>query len=181
MTSTLQRPIRPASALAFLWPRCAALIAMAALAAVPALARAHPPCCVQCVNPAGKNIPQAGSLPTCTPFPPTNAPKAGQNPDGFFLVGSLPPPNEPQVCGTGTADVTLIDLGTGMTFPGGNGPGNTFVNGTLIKYTQAPGTKFPDTDKMAGVVEFHLKGAGDLEVCTADSGCVTCLVPPPPK
>jgi hypothetical protein len=144
------------------------------------------------VNPHGQNIPQAGSLPTCTlddvTFPPTNAPTAGQNPDGFFFVGTTPTGAPGEVCGTGTSDVTLIDLGTGLTFPGGNGPGGSFLNPTKIKYTQAPGTKLPDTDKIgskngqAGAVDFHLKGAGDLEVCSADGGgCTTCLVPPPPK
>jgi hypothetical protein len=139
------------------------------------------------VNPHGENIPQAGSLPTCTPFPPANGVNAGQNPDGFFLVGTTPTGAPGEVCGSGTVEVTLIDLGTGLTFPGGSGPGGSFPSGTTIKYTQAPGTKIPDTDKIgstngqAGAVDFKMKGAGDLEVCSVDGGCVTCLVPPPPK
>jgi hypothetical protein len=141
------------------------------------------------VNPHGQTIPSAGSLPTCPigTIPTTNASNAGENPDGFFFVGTE---NQNGVCGLGTADVKLIDLGTGLTFPGPINPPTPgeFANGTTIKYTQAPGTKSLDVDKIgskngqAGAVDFHLTGAGDLEVCSADgSGCVTCLVPPPPK
>jgi hypothetical protein len=188
MTSFLPRPVQLTSRSGFHWLRLATFIAMAAFMTVPRLARAHPPCCVQCVNPHGHTIPSAGSLPTCTigSIPTTNAFKAGENPDGFFLVGTTNG-EEGAACGSGTSDVVLIDLGTGLTFAG-PGPGSDFFNGTTIKYTQAPGTKFPDVDKIgstngqAGAVEFHLKGAGDLEVCSVeDKTCITCLVPPPPK
>ncbi len=180
MTSFLRRTVRPASV---------AFIAVVALMAAPRLARAHPPCCLQCVNPHGDTIPSAGSLTACTvgTLPTTNASKAGENPDGFFQVGTSDGLGGACVT-TGTSDVVLIDLGTGLTFTGGNGPGGDFLNGTTIKYTQAPGTKFPDTDKIgstkgqAGAVDFHLKGAGDLEVCSVElKTCITCLVPPPPK
>jgi hypothetical protein len=171
------------------WIRHAAFIAIVAVMVVPRLARAHPPCCLQCVNPDGDTIPSAGSLPPCTigSLPTTNAFKAGENPDGFFQVGTSDGIGGACVS-TGTSDVVLIDLGTGLTFAG-PGPGGDFFNGTTIKYTQAPGTKFPDVDKIgstkgqAGAVDFHLTGAGDLEVCSAEQGgaCITCLVPPPPK
>ncbi|WP_248353497.1 hypothetical protein [Anaeromyxobacter oryzae] len=165
-----------------------AFIAMAALTGVPTLALAHPPCCVQCVNPHGETIPSAGSLPVCSVglLPSANAFRAGENPDGFFLVGTTTG-QEGAACGSGTSDVVLIDLGTGLTFAG-PGPGGDFLNGTTLKYTQAPGTKVPDVDKIgstngkAGAVDFHLKGAGDLEVCSVETEtCVTCHVPPPPK
>ncbi len=187
MTSFLRRTLRSASAPWCSWTRHAVLIAAVALMFVPSLARAHPPCCVQCVNPHGDTIPSAGSLPTCPigSIPTTNAFKAGENPDGFFFVGTTN--GEGGACGTGTSDVVLIDLGTGLDFAG-PGPGGDFSNGTTIKYTQAPGTKFPDVDKigstqgMAGAVDFHLTGAGDLEVCSVETNqCITCLVPPPPK
>jgi hypothetical protein len=187
MTSLLARWMRAGLTSSGRWTRYAALVGVAALLAIPAVARAHPPCCVQCVNPHGQTIPPAGSLPTCPigTIPSTNAFNAGENPDGFFFVGTSD--GEGGACGSGTSDVVLIDLGTGLTFAG-PGPGGDFLNGTTLKYTQAPGTKFPDVDKIgssngqAGAVEFHLKGAGDLEVCSVeDRTCVTCLVPPPPK
>ncbi|HZZ83592.1 MAG TPA: hypothetical protein VFE30_03560 [Anaeromyxobacteraceae bacterium] len=139
------------------------------------------------MNPHGETIPSAGSLPQCDQgrLPTTSAANAGQNPDGFFLVGTTD--GEGGTCGSGNSDVVLTDLGTGLTFSG-PGPGGDFLHATTIKYTQAPGTKVPDVDKIgstngqAGAVEFHLTGAGDLQVCSVETGtCVTCLVPPPPK
>lgn len=186
MKSSLRRSAPSPSASARCWPRSVAFLAIAALTAVPTLALAHPPCCVQCVNPHGKTIPSAGSLPICSVgvLPSANASKAGENPDGFFLVGTT---NGlvGAACGSGDSNVALFDLGTGSMFAG-PAPGKDFFNGTTLKYTQAPGTKVPDVDKIgsdngqAGAVDFHLKGAGDLEVC-ASGTCITCLVPPPPK
>jgi hypothetical protein len=183
MNSNVQRSahLRPTRSVAL------CLFAMVVLVSVPSLAAAHPPCCVQCVNPHGGTIPSAGSLPVCSmgTLHSPNASGAGENPDGFFLVGTTT--GEGAACGSGTSDVVLKDLGTGLSF-GGPGPGGDFFNGTTIKYTQAPGTTVPDVKKIgstngqASAVDFHLKGAGDLEVCSVDLGtCVTCLVPPPPK
>jgi hypothetical protein len=168
-------------------PRLLAVITVLSIIALPFAAAAHPPCCVQCVNPHGKTIPSAGSLPICsTGTLHGNAAKAGENPDGFFLVGTTSG-EEGAACGTGTSDVVLKDLGTGLTFSG-PGPGHDFFNGTTIKYTQAPGTTSPDVKKIgsengqASAVDFHLTGSGDLEVCSVETNqCTTCLVPPPPK
>jgi hypothetical protein len=119
--------------------------------------------CVEYVNPHGQNIPPAGQTP-----PGTN-PNAGQNDDGFYLVGN-----------TGGSDVFVVDLGTGTQF----GP---FPGGTVIKYTQATG-KTPSSQKIgsdngdAGAVEVHITGQGDFQIVPVDGGpAQTCLVPRPPK
>ena len=65
--------------------------------------------CTEYVNPHGKTIPPAGLTP-----PGTN-PKGGENPDGFYQVGS-----------TAGGEVYVIDLGTGTVF----GP---YPGGTVIK------------------------------------------------
>ena len=126
-------------------------------------ASAHVPACVESVNPHGQNIPPAG----LTTSPGTN-PNSGQNDDGFYLISS----------DTGV-DVFVVDLGSGTTF----GP---FPSGSTVKYTQAPGAT-PDaksigsTNGQAGAVVVHITGTGDMGVRTADSGTITCLVPPPPR
>ena len=119
--------------------------------------------CVEYVNPHGQTIPPAGLTP-----PGTN-PKGGENPDGFYQVGT-----------TGGGDVIVIDLGSGTQF----GP---FAGGTAIKYTQAPG-KTPSSKKIgsdtgqAGAVSVHITGTGDFQIVPVGGGPTqTCLVPPPPK
>jgi len=119
--------------------------------------------CTEYVNPHGKTIPPAGLTP-----PGTN-PKGGENPDGFYQVGS----------GT-SGKVYVVDLGSNTTF----GP---FDGGTVIKYTQAPGgtpgSKSIGSDNgQAGAVYVHITGKGDFEIVPLDGGPTqTCLVPPPPK
>jgi hypothetical protein len=119
--------------------------------------------CTEYVNPHGKTIPPAGLTP-----PGTN-PKGGENPDGFYQVGS-----------TGGSAVNVIDLGSGKVF----GP---FLGGTAIKYTQAPGgtpgSKSIGSDKgQAGAVYVHITGTGDFKIVPVyDGPTQTCLVPPPPK
>ena len=119
--------------------------------------------CTEYVNPHGKTIPPAGLTP-----PGTN-PKGGENPDGFYLVGS-----------STSGKVYVVDLGSNTTF----GP---FDGGTVIKYTQAPGgtpgSKSIGSDNgQAGAVYVHITGKGDFEIVPLDGGPTqTCLVPPPPK
>jgi hypothetical protein len=116
--------------------------------------------CTEYVNPHGQTIPPAGLTP-----PGTN-PKGGENPDGFYL---LP--------GTSTDSVTVTDLGSGVSW--------TLPGGSVIKYTQAPGST-PDTKSIgsangeAGAVYLHITGTGDFQVTLGDV-TQTCLVPPPPK
>ena len=131
--------------------------------------------CVEYVNPHGKVIPPAGLTP-----PGTN-PKGGENPDGFYQVGSL--------LGETVKSVFLSD-GCGDGFSGT--AYGTFDGGTVVKYTEANG-KDPGFEPMAGnkgqgggeseAVDFHIWGNGDLLVCSDNerSNCVCCHVPPPPK
>lgn len=183
-----------------------AAFSAAAVLVVARPAAAHPACCVQCVNPHGGTIPSAGSAPICDigKFPSDKAFNAGFNPDGFFQVGTTA--GEGAACTTGTADVDLFTCdvvadvdgnlmcnpNTITPIPPPNGA-TTFANGTLIKYTEANGVETPTVSPMgsnngssssaqAGAVAFHIKAFGDLLVCSAEgSGCVLCLVPPPPK
>jgi hypothetical protein len=136
-------------------------LAFAPVVAFAAPASAHQPACVESVNPHGQTIPPAGS----TTLP---GPRGGQNEDGFYLISS----------NTGVA-VFVVDQGSGATF----GP---YPSGSTIKYTQAPGStpseKTIGSDSgQAGAVIVHITGTGDMGVRTADSGIVSCLVPPPPK
>ena len=139
-------------------------VAALALVAVPAgPASAHVPQCVESVNPHGQTVPPAGF----TTSPGTN-PNSGQNDDGFYLISS----------DVGT-DVFVVDLGSGTVF----GP---FASGTVVKYTQAPGStpseKTIGSDNgQAGAVEVHITGTGDMGVRSIDGNTVSCLVPPPPK
>jgi hypothetical protein len=119
--------------------------------------------CAPTTNPAGKQIPLAG----------TN-PKSGQNPDGFYELSATdnvdPDP-----------DIFILDPATGTVF----GP---FDSGTAIKYTQAPGAT-PTAKKMGSglsAVAWHIIGQGDAVVFAVDaagnqSTPVSCNVPPPPK
>jgi hypothetical protein len=119
--------------------------------------------CTEYVNPHGKTIPPAGLTP-----PGTN-PKGGENPDGFYQVGS-----------TGGSAVYVTDLGSGTVF----GP---YPGGTVIKYTQAPGgtpgsKSIGSTTGQAGAVYVHITGTGDFQIAPVGGGPTqTCLVPPPPK
>jgi hypothetical protein len=120
--------------------------------------------CIENVNPHGQTIPPAGQT-----SPGTN-PRSGQNPDGFYQVGS-----------GDSSEVYVIDMATGYKF----GP---FPSGTVIKYTQASGNH-TDTQKsigsstgQAGAVLVHLTGAGDAEVQSVNGGPISiCLVPKPPR
>ena len=120
--------------------------------------------CKEYVNPHGKTIPPAGLTP-----PGTN-PKGGENPDGFYQVGT-----------TGGGDVFVTDLGP---------PGTVFgpyPGGTVIKYTQAPGgtpsaKSIGSTNGQAGAVTVHITGTGDFQISPVGGGPTqTCLVPPKPK
>jgi len=119
--------------------------------------------CTEYVNPHGNTIPPAGQTP-----PGTN-PKSGENPDGFYQVGSA-----------GSDEVWVVDLGTNTYF----GP---YPGGTVIKYTQATGStpsakSIGSTNGQAGAVTVHLTGTGDFEVIPVHGGTPqTCLVPRPPK
>jgi len=119
--------------------------------------------CVEYVNPHGATIPPAGQT-----SPGTN-PNSGQNPDGFYQIGS-----------SGGGDVYVIDTGTGTVF----GP---YPSGTVIKYTEANGKtpteiKIGSTNGQAGAVTVHISGQGDAAVQSVSGGPLTvCLVPPPPK
>jgi hypothetical protein len=115
--------------------------------------------CVENVNPHGQNIPPAGS----TTLP---GPKGGQNEDGFYKIGSS----------NGSA-VTVVT--GGVTF----GP---FPSGSVVKYTQAPGStptskKIGSENGQAGAVIVHITGPDELVVVSSDGSRQTCLVPPPPK
>jgi hypothetical protein len=119
--------------------------------------------CVEYVNPHGKTIPPAGLTP-----PGTN-PKGGENPDGFYQVGT-PGSSGPYY---------VMDLGSGQLF----GP---FSGGTVIKYTQATGAtpsqkSIGSTNGQAGAVSWHITGTGDFEIIGGGGPPQVCLVPRPPK
>ena len=120
--------------------------------------------CIETVNPAGKNVPPAGS----TTLP---GPKGGQNEDGFYklLATDNVDPN-PQIF---VAD-------SGSVFWAG-----PFASGDNVKVTQAPAAT-PNSKPMAGVIVAHITLKGDALVYAVDasgnqSRPVSCLVPPPPK
>jgi hypothetical protein len=164
---------------AFMWPDGSPVIATDELCTAWALLTLEkitvdrtPPevCCVETVNPHGKNIPPAGS----TTLPGA---KGGQNEDGFYeliAVDNIDP--EPEIF--------VVDSVTGVTF----GP---FESGTIIKYTEAngatPSIKEMGSDKgQAGAVDWHIKGQGDMILMAIDDSgniaeCTCCLVPPKPK
>jgi hypothetical protein len=135
------------------------LLTGAALMLGASTASAHVPFCTESVNPHGQNTPPAGS----TTLP---GPNGGQNEDGFYKIGS----------DFGT-DVFVVTGGT--TF----GP---FASGTVVKYTQAPGST--PTSKtigsehgQAGAVTVHITGPDELVVVSIDGNRTTCFVPPPRK
>lgn len=138
--------------------------AVVALAAAAAPAQAHRATCQETTNPHGQNVPPAGF----TTEPGTN-PNSGQNPDGFYILGT----------DTGSDSVFVFDDGSGTVF----GP---FAPGTRIKYTQAPGAtpeqkKIGSDNGQAGAVEWHITGTGDAFAFSGDGVKVPCRVPPPPK
>jgi hypothetical protein len=138
----------------------APVLALAFLGVPSSPAFAHDPLCSETVNPHGQNVPPAGlTLP---------GPNGGQNPDGFYQVGS----------NVGTP-VWVVDLGSGTVF----GP---YDSGTNVKYTQAPGATpsaktIGSTNGQAGAVYVHITGTGDMGVKSVDGTVIDCLVPPPPK
>ena len=109
-------------------------------------------------NPGGK-VPPAG----------TNG-RAGQNPDGFYLLTATDiVDTDPQLY--------VRDTGSGFVF----GP---YLDGQQIKYTQA--ASGPTESKVGKGDILHLKGTGDAELFATDfsgntSDPVACLVPAPPK
>ena len=122
--------------------------------------------CVETVNPSGKNIPPAGSIP-----PPGS--KNGQNEDGFY-----------QLLGEDTVDpnvtICVEDEESGESL-------GCYANGTNIKYTEVastPRAKLWGSAK--SFVKWHLYGNGDMIIYAVDSSGnvsapVKCLVPPLPK
>jgi hypothetical protein len=123
--------------------------------------------CIETVNPAGKNVPPAGS----TTLPGS---KGGQNEDGFYELQA----NNP------LAEIFVKDIVSGTIFPL-LGPG--FSPGTKIKYTQAPGAT-PSIKNIGGpnsAVAWHITGTGDAAVYAVvgivKGSEVVCKVPPPPK
>ena len=124
---------------------------------------AHRATCEETVNPHGQNVPPAGQT-----EPGTN-PKSGQNPDGFYEIGT-----------TSGEDVVFVEDGGSHTIFG------PFAPGTKIKYTQAPGAepgekKIGSENGEAGAIAAHITGTGDAFVFSGDGVRVPCLVPPPPK
>ena len=119
--------------------------------------------CRPSTNPAGSNIPPAGS----SSMP---GPKGGQNPDGFYeLFGSDL---------VGLASILVYDSGSSFV-------SDPFASGDRVKITQAPGARPRDTRPGPGVIVSKLRLKGDAVLVVTDtSGNVTrvsCLVPPPPK
>jgi hypothetical protein len=134
-------------------------LVLAGLIAGTGTASAHVPFCTESVNPHGQTTPPAGS----TTLP---GPNGGQNEDGFYLIGS--------------------DAGTAVTVVTGGVSFGPFPSGSVIKYTQAPGST--PTSKtigsetgQAGAVIVHITGPDELVVEYVDHQRTTCFVPPPPK
>ena len=122
-------------------------------------ASAHVPFCAESVNPHGQNVPPAGS----TTLP---GPNGGQNEDGFYKIGT--------------------DVGTSVSVVTGGVTFGPFPSGSVIKYTQAPGstpssTSIGSPNGQAGAVIVHITGPDELVVRSVDGATTTCLVPPPPK
>jgi hypothetical protein len=119
--------------------------------------------CTEYVNPHGATIPPAGQT-----SPGTN-PNSGENPDGFYQIGS-----------SDGSQVYVIDTATGTQF----GP---YDSGTVIKYTEANGgdprtLTIGSTSGEADAVMVHIFGQGDPAVQSVNGGALTvCYVPPPPK
>ena len=139
-------------------------LAAIAVFAFAGTADAHRATCKETTNPHGQNVPPAGH----TTEPGTN-PRSGQNPDGFYKLGT----------DTGRDKVWVLDDGSGTVF----GP---FKPGTKIKYTQRPGgkpqqKKIGSTNGQAGAVSWHIFGTGDAFAFSRDGVKVPCRVSPPPR
>ncbi len=126
--------------------------------------------CVESVNPHGQKVPPAGK----TTMP---GPKGGQNEDGFYQLLASGGCGEPE------------DIEIYVDYAGGSfGP---FVNGTVIKFTEAPGAppsqkKIGSANGQAGAVSWHITLPSDPVIRAVDvagnvATCDCCLVPPPPK
>jgi hypothetical protein len=116
--------------------------------------------CTPTTNPGGATVPPAG-----------NNPRAGQNPDGFYVLTATDAVDPNPL-------LTLADSGSSNLF----GP---FATGTKIKLTQAPGAT-PGSKPGPGVIDWHItiKGDGSLTATDASgntSAAVACKVAPPPK
>jgi hypothetical protein len=116
--------------------------------------------CDQTTNPAGKNVPGSNA-----------SPKAGQNPDGFYLLSATDNVDPSPL-------IYVVDSATGYVA----GP---FHVGDKVKITQAPGVT-PTTQAGSGDIVAHILIQGDALIYAVDaSGNVSareaCLVPPPPK
>ena len=115
--------------------------------------------CVGNVNPSGNHIPNAG----------TGTGHSGQNPDGFYLIGT-----------TSGADVEVIDLSNNVVI-------GMFPAGSVIKVTQASAKNPQDSFRKIGgnganAVIAHVFAGGDIAVVPVDGGTPNiCLVPKPPK
>ena len=147
-------------------PRVSRAVPLAAMVtlAFAGTADAHRAACKETTNPHGQNVPPAGY----TTSPGTN-PRSGQNPDGFYVLGT----------DTGRDKVWVLDDGSGTVF----GP---FAPGTKIKYTQRPGgkpeqKKIGSTNGQAGAVQWHIFGTGDAWAFSRDKVKVPCRVSPPPR
>lgn len=127
--------------------------------------------CVEAVNPAGKNVPPAGSSTALG----TN-PKGGKNPDGFYQVFAR------DVCDP-SPEIWVGTAANPMLF----GP---FDSGIVIKVTEARGAaasmkKIGSASGQANAVAWHISLPTDAVVTAIDrsgnSASCTRLVPPPPK
>jgi len=125
--------------------------------------------CVEAVNPAGKNVPPAGS----TTLPGA---KGGKNDDGFYqLFAEDICDSAPQIW-VGTADNPTLF--------------GAFESGIIVKFTEAKGAapsikKIGSDNGQAGAVTWHITLPSDPVVTAIDlsgnSASCTCLVPPLPK
>jgi len=122
--------------------------------------------CVETVNPSGKNVPPAGSIP-----PPGS--KNGQNEDGFYMISADDAvDSDVQVC--------VVDEGSGDVI-------GCYDSGTNVKYTEvAKKSWVKPWGNPESFVEYHIFGTGDMVIYAIDSAGneserTTCLVPPWPK
>jgi streptogramin lyase len=124
--------------------------------------------CVEAVNPAGKNVPPAGSS-----TPPGTNPNSGKNPDGFYQIFAKDICDSAPEIYIGTEDNPMLF-----------GP---FESGIIVKITEAKGAK-PSCKEIGGpdsAVAWHITLPSDAIATAVDlsgnSASCTCFVPPPPK
>ncbi len=121
--------------------------------------------CAETVNPSGKNVPPAGSIP-----PPGS--KNGQNEDGFYQLLGEDAVSETEVC--------VVDEGSGYVI-------GCYASGTNVKYTEvAKKSWVKPWGNPESFVEYHIFGTGDMVIYAVDSAGneserTTCYVPPLPK